>query len=59
MITFLVVCASLALNTKLAPRPTPFVLELESGLALEPARHGRWFGGAVVAMVAALYIVFF
>ncbi|MCH7489923.1 MAG: solute:sodium symporter family transporter [Gemmatimonadetes bacterium] len=59
MITFLVVCASLALNTKLAPRPTPFVLELASGLNLEPARHGRWFGGAVVATVVALYIVFF
>ena len=59
MITFLVVSAWLALSTKLTPRPAPFVLETESGLDLEPARNGRWFGGAIVATVVGLYVVFF
>ncbi len=59
MITFLVVSAWLAVNTKLTPRAEPFVLAADSGLNLEPARHGRWFGGAIVAAVVGLYVFFF
>ena len=59
MITFLVLSAWLALNTRLTPLPIPFVLESKSVIDLQPARNGRWFGGAVIAAVVGLYIVFF
>ncbi len=58
-ITFLAVTVWLGVYTLTRPRRTRFVLETGSTLELEPARHGKWFGGAVIAATAVLYAVFF
>jgi SSS family solute:Na+ symporter len=58
MITFLVLCAWLAASTVLRPTESDFVLTLDSGLDLEPAKYGGLMGGAVVAAAAVLYAFF-
>ena len=57
-ITFLFVAAYMGVVTVLRPLPAPVVFPVKEGIALEPARHAGWFGGLVVATVAALYLWF-
>ena len=58
-ITFILVSAWMVVYTRLHPRPAGFVLDTESGLELEPARYGKWLGGAVIGGAAVLYGAFF
>ena len=57
-ITFAVLVLYMAIVTRLRPLAAPVVLPVKDGLALEPAPHVRWYGAAVVAAVAALYLYF-
>jgi SSS family solute:Na+ symporter len=57
-ITFIVVLIYMTAVTMLRPLAAPVVLPVKDEIALEPARHAGWFGGGVVAAVAALYLYF-
>jgi len=57
-ITFIVVAIYMAVVTMFRPLSEPVVLPVKEEIALEPAAHAAWFGGLVVASVAALYFYF-
>jgi len=57
-ITFAVVVLYMGVVTVLRPLPAPVVFPVKADIDLAPARHAGWFGGLVVATVAALYLCF-
>ncbi len=59
MITFVALSIWLAIMTQMRPSDYDFVLEIDSGLDLAPARYGNIMGGLVVATVVGLYVVFY
>lgn len=57
-VTFVTIVASMAAITAVAPRATPFTFERRSEVDLTPARLARPLGFGVLAVTAALYVVF-
>jgi len=57
-ITFILLVAVMGVLTLRHPLPGPVTFPSRGGIALEPARHARWHGGLIIAVVAALYLYF-
>jgi len=58
LITFVVVSALMAILRVLRPLPEPRVIPVREDLDLRGSVLARWLGGAVVAGVVALFVVF-
>jgi SSS family solute:Na+ symporter len=57
-ITFILLVVVMGVLTLRHPLPGPVTFPSRGGIALEPARHARWHGGLIIALVAALYLYF-
>ncbi|MBB06722.1 MAG: solute:sodium symporter family transporter [Roseibacillus sp.] len=58
LITLGVVVSLMLLITAIAPLKEPVRFEAKSGIDLTPSPGARWAGGAIVAVVALLYLVY-
>ena len=58
LITLGVVVSLMLLITAIAPLKEPVRFEAKSGIDLTPSPGARWAGGAIVAVVALLYLIY-